>query len=94
MNACDRDKLDDSINRAIQGLNASSNSALWAVPDSLLHQLQRLVAVNIKLTDHKSRWDKANSEELITTFLSKSAASREAPKKEPKRKVYSQIRSC
>ncbi|KAL9032815.1 MAG: hypothetical protein Q9180_006293, partial [Flavoplaca navasiana] len=86
MNACDWDKLDDPINREIQGLNASSSSALWAFPDSLLHHLQRLIAVNIKLTDHKSKWDKASLEELITTFLSKSAASRQHQKKELKRK--------
>ncbi|KAL8888368.1 MAG: hypothetical protein Q9215_004204 [Flavoplaca cf. flavocitrina] len=86
MNACDRDKLDDSIDREIQGLNASSSSALWAIPNSLLHHLQRLIAVNIKLTDHKSKWDKHSLEELITAFLSKSAASREPPKKELKRK--------
>ncbi|KAL9629330.1 MAG: hypothetical protein Q9204_005333 [Flavoplaca sp. TL-2023a] len=90
MNACDRDKLDDSINREIQGLNASSSSALWAFPDSLLHHLQRLIAVNVKLTDHKSKWDKASMEELVTTFLSKSAASRESPKKELKRKPQCQ----
>ncbi|KAL8871217.1 MAG: hypothetical protein Q9198_007464, partial [Flavoplaca austrocitrina] len=86
MNACDRDKLDDSIDREIQGLNASSSSALWAIPNSLLHHLQRLIAVNIKLTDNKSKWDKHSLEELITAFLSKSAASREPPKKELKRK--------
>ena len=87
MNACDRDKLDDSINREIQGLSASSSSTLWASPDSLLHHLQRLLAVNIKLTDHKSKWDKNSLEELITAFLSKSAASRGPSKKELKRKV-------
>ncbi|KAL8898362.1 MAG: hypothetical protein Q9192_002116 [Flavoplaca navasiana] len=86
MNACDRDKLDDSINREIQGMNASSSSALWTVPDSSLQHLQRLIAVNVKLTDHKSKWDRANLEELVTTFLSKSAASREPSKKELKRK--------
>ena len=87
LNACDRDKLDETINREIRGMNASSSSVFWAFPDSLLHHLQRLIAVNIKLTEHKSKWDRANPEELITTFLSKSSASREHSKKELKRKV-------
>lgn len=87
MSSCDRDKLDDSINREIEEMDASSSSALWAIPDSLLYRLQRLIAVNTKLSRYKSNWDKSSLEKLITTFLSKSAASRGPSERELKRKV-------